>query len=144
MKEKILYSNYDKNTGISKTIISNKYGVFTGISKLSKEDSDFASSYAGCRYSLYKAKIKSYKCQLKEIKFQLKTLRDFSIFMSQSKEYNKNSHEAKKLRQYIYLKNKEKNKIEEEIRKIESQLKHSIKERENTIKKIREKKVKRE
>ena len=43
MKEKLIYSNYNKDIGLSTVIINTKYGKFYGQSQLKEEDKKEAS-----------------------------------------------------------------------------------------------------
>ena len=49
MKTKLIYSNFDQETGESVVAIENKYGVFYGFSDLHPEEEN-VSSFVGCRY----------------------------------------------------------------------------------------------
>lgn len=61
MKYKILYADYNKETKVSTVTIQNKYGIFTGTSKLWVEDEDYESRFTGCRIAELKALRKSFK-----------------------------------------------------------------------------------
>lgn len=76
-RTKIIYSNFDKDTGISIVKIQTPLGVFTGKSTLREEDKPYISSIAGCRYAEIKAHIKAVDAQIKELKIALNTLKTF-------------------------------------------------------------------
>ena len=57
MKSKIIYANYNPETGKSIVKIQNQYGIFTGVSQLQEEDRPYESSFAGCEYAEMKANI---------------------------------------------------------------------------------------
>lgn len=74
MKTKILYSNYNTNTGVSTVTIQTKYGIFTGTAKIHPYDKDYSSSFFGCELAELRAGIKSLKAKLKKINYQLEAI----------------------------------------------------------------------
>ena len=102
MKTKLVYANYDKETGISNVIIRNKYGTFSAKSTLNEADRYIESSFAGCTYAESKAIIKSLKAGCRELQTQIKTLRDFEKILKGLKDYNHHSLECRRLRRRIY------------------------------------------
>ena len=68
MKTKMIYSNYNPDTGESIVKIRNKYGIFTGVSRLQEEDRPYESSFAGCEYAEMKANISYMKFRKKNFK----------------------------------------------------------------------------
>ena len=51
MKNKILESNYDKDTGVSTVTIESKWGTFTRSVRVQDEDKDIANKWDGCRFA---------------------------------------------------------------------------------------------
>ena len=99
MKTKILYSNFDDNTGISKVAITNKYGTFYGYSTL--QDGDRPSMITGPHCAEKKAYIKYYKERIKLLNYQIKALNDCLTAIEQTKDCNINSREARKIKKFI-------------------------------------------
>jgi len=60
-KTKLVYSNYDPETGISIARIQTPHGTFKGKARVHPREADIASSYAGCKYAEIRAYIKYYK-----------------------------------------------------------------------------------
>ena len=60
-KTKLVYSNYDPETGISIARIQTPHGTFKGKARVHPKEADIASSYAGCKYAEIRAYIKYYK-----------------------------------------------------------------------------------
>lgn len=102
MKTKLIYSNYDKETGLSVATIRTKHGEFTGYSKLHEEDYPIESSFAGCRYAEIKALCKSKKAEVKEMTAQIKILEDLEKEIKNIKKYNPYCMESRRLRRKIY------------------------------------------
>lgn len=130
---KILYSNFNKDTGISTTIIRNKYGTFKGRSKLHDSDKEYASNYAGCRFAEMKANIKCLKKQKADKQLRLTELNHFKKILEDIKGYNPESLEARKLRKRIYILNKEIQQLDDTINKAAAALKQEIQERDKAL-----------
>lgn len=130
---KILYSNFNKDTGISTTIIRNKYGTFKGRSKLHDSDKEYASNYAGCRFAEMKANIKCLKKQKADKQLRLTELKHFKKILEDIKGYNPESLEARKLRKRIYILNKEIQQLDDTINKAAAALKQEIQERDKAL-----------
>lgn len=108
MNNKLIYSNYDSETGKSIVIIRNKYGTFKGKVYIDQEDKKYESKFFGCRLAEIKAVIKCYKYQKNNIKEQLKSLQQLDLDFQKMKEYNNKSFEARRLKRRIFeLKQKE-------------------------------------
>lgn len=58
---KLVYSNYDEETGISTVRIQTPEGTFKGKARLHPKDKNVASRYVGCKYAEMRAWIKYYK-----------------------------------------------------------------------------------
>ena len=108
MKNKLLYSNYDKTTGMSTVIVKNKYGVFKEEAFLHPEDKEYESSYFGCQIAEARCMIKTRKAQIENLNLQIKALKNFENVLKNSKHYTPDSFECRKLRKQIYALNKQK------------------------------------
>lgn len=139
MKTDLIFSEFDKETGISTAVIQTSLGIFEGTSQLWEEDVDIASSFAGCTYAELKAVRKAFKAEVKKINFQIKTLTDFQKVLKNLKEYNPSSIENKRLRKEIYLYEKKKKEILEVIEDITKAMLKGMEERPEKIRKIRNK-----
>ena len=139
MKTDLIFSEFDKETGISTAVIQTPLGVFEGTSQLWEEDIDIASSFAGCTYAELKAVRKALKADVKKINFQIKTLADFRKVLMNLKEYNPSSIENKRLRKEIYLYEKKKKYILETIEEVTTAMLKGMEERPEKIRKIRNK-----
>lgn len=136
MKTKLISANYDKNTGISIVKIQNKYGVFTGFSKLHKEDKKYESNFAGCACAEMKAKISYMKKRIEILKYQIKALEDFYKNISDSKHFKSDSYEARKIRRRIWELKEEKRKWINNKRSCQDSLLNMIEERDKVVKKL--------
>lgn len=58
---KLIYSNYDPDTGISIARIQTPHGTFKGKARVHPNEINIASHYAGCKYAEIRAYIKYYK-----------------------------------------------------------------------------------
>lgn len=76
MKNKVIKESYDKETGICKITIQNKYGHFTGEAKCCPEDMDQFSTFTGSRYAEIRAAANFMKYKAKEEKIKLKTIQN--------------------------------------------------------------------
>lgn len=139
---KLLYSNFNKDTGISTVIIRNKYGTFKGKSKLHESDKDYASNYAGCRFAEMKAEIKCLKKQKADKRLRLTELKYFKKMLEDTKGYNSESLEARKLRKRIYILNKEIQQLDDTINKAAAALKQEIQERDKALEFLKQYKTK--
>ena len=81
MKTKLIYSNFDQETGQSVAMIENKYGIFSGVSELHPEEEN-VYTFVGCRYAEIRAYMEYYRHRRDLIDEQLKGLIDFqNIFL---------------------------------------------------------------
>lgn len=109
-----------------------------GKSRLHKDDIDYASSYAGCRFAEQKAIMKSYKRKVQDLKIRLKELTYFQTMLEQTKGYNHKSIEARKLRKRIFLLKEEIKNEEHNIEVYQENFQKEIKQRDASIKFLRE------
>lgn len=136
MKEKLIYSNYNKDAGLSTVIIATKYGKFYGQSELKEEDKKEASRYFGCECALIKARIKCQKERLKNIEIQIKALKDCYSNISQAKAFNESSYEARAMRKQIYILENRKRSILVAIDLLKNNFFNRIGERDDLLKKV--------
>ena len=61
MKGKILFAEYNEETGISTVCKQTKYGTFTKTVKVAEEDRDIANKYDGCYFAEMKCDLAAYK-----------------------------------------------------------------------------------
>lgn len=144
MKYKLKYSNFNKENGLSSIIISTNLGNFEGKCQLHEEDKDIQSEFFGCNIAEARAIIKYLKEKIKLLKSNIKTIKVIISNLENSKEYNKNSIEARTLRKQYFICNdklkKEKENIENLKQKIYFSINNYRQSRNNFIKKIEEKK----
>ena len=133
MKSKLIYSDYDKPSGISTVVVSNKYGVFEGRAVLHPEDKKYESSFFGCRIAEARCTIATLKEQRQQLKVQIKTLTDFEKNLKGQRQYNPHSFECRKLRKQIYILTLEKGNIEKRIEEIAENIKTVDKNRQKSI-----------
>lgn len=136
MKNNLIYSNYDNETGVSKVIIENKYGIFEDVALLHPDDKIYESNFFGCQIAEARCMIQTRKAQIEEINFKIKTLQTFENVLKNSKHYNPQSFECRKLRKQIYLLNKEKQDLLHTIQKIKENIINSETKRRTMLQKI--------
>lgn len=129
MKNKLVYSNFDPETGISTVTIQNKYGRFTGTAKLDEEDRKHPSKFQGCEYAEMKAVIAFLEERIKIYKLQIKALQDCYQEMMQSSHFNKSSYEATFVKKYAFKYYREITELRQEIAKLQIRMEKTIAER---------------
>lgn len=137
----LIYSNFNKNTGISTAILQDKNGRYVGKAKVCPEDKEYESEFFGCRLAEMRATLEYYKQELKRTKVQLKPLEDlWNYIIYFDKEYSSSNTESrieKQIKARInYYRNYIKS-IKEEKKELEDFIQDSIKMRDKTIKKIK-------
>lgn len=137
MKIKMIYSNFDENTGISEVTIMTDIGEFKGTSKLHEEDRNISSHFAGCRYAEMKAIIKYMKQKIKNIQMQIKGLEDFQSNLATRADYNYNSIENNKARRRIFELKKQIISWNKKIDSLTARMLDMMTQREEIIKTIR-------
>lgn len=133
-------SNYDENTGISKTVILTDLGSFEGIAKLHPEDKEIASRFAGCRYAEERAIIKYAKMKIKVINNQLEVLKKVANEIKNKKYYKENSTGIKILEKNIYVLEDDKEYFKTIVSSITKKLQDEFTARPKMIKEREEKK----
>ena len=130
MKTKILYSNYNTNTGVSTATIQTKYGIFTGTAKIHPNDKDYSSSFFGCELAELRAGIKSLKAKLKKINYQLEAIETCYKISSATETCYKISPATVAILDYKWNLEDLKEEIKNQISIIENTIKLKIKERD--------------
>lgn len=130
---KIIYSEYDKETGISYVKIMTELGEFNGLAKLHPEDEPIASNYAGCRYAEQRAILQYLKAKKKILVSQVKALQNCENAIVSTKGYNEKSIEAKAFRKQKYLLIKKKNNLEKSIESLHNKMLDSIEKRSTLV-----------
>lgn len=133
---KLIYSNFDEDTGISKVKIRTDLGEFEGSSKLHEEDKKIVSHFAGCQYAEMRAIIKYMKTKIKIIKIQIKELEDFQKSLSLRNDYNHYSIENCKMRRRIYMLNKQVKDWQERAQSLNKKMLSMMEKREHLIEEI--------
>jgi len=92
IKWKMLYADYDQDTGISKVWIRTEIGTFSGTAYLHDEDRDIASNFEGCRYAEMRAVIKYVHTKVKTLKVKYSALLDVDNSFKATKPYVENKY----------------------------------------------------
>ena len=137
MKMNLIFSEFNKETGVSVAEIETPLGRFRGRSVLWEEDKDIVSNFAGCNYAELKAIRKALKEEIKHLNFKIKVLTDFKKVLMNLKNYNPDSVENKRLRKEIYLYEKKKKEIQNTIADVTNAMLKGMEERPEKIKKIK-------
>lgn len=100
MKNKIISSSCNPETGTSKVVIQNKYGQFSGFAFCHPDDMDNFSQYAGDRYAEHRASAKFAKFRYKQEKIKLKTIQNLlkDIEYSLTEEEKANNPAIRKIK----------------------------------------------
>ena len=102
MKYKLINSYYNKENGISYSIIQTDKGIFSASSLLREEDKDVESSFLGCELAEKKAQIKYLQTENREFLYAIHILENLEKELKCIKGYNPHSLEARRLRRKIY------------------------------------------
>lgn len=84
-KIKLIYSNFDPDSGISIVRIQTPEGVFKGKARLHPKDRDVASHFAGCKYAEMRAYVKYYTFMAKLKQSAVDELRKLNNQLTQDK-----------------------------------------------------------
>ena len=133
MKTKLIYSDFDQETGESVAIIENKYGTFSGVSILHPEEKN-VSSFVGCRYAEIRAYMEYYRHRRDLIDEQLKGLIDFQNILKGTWNYNDQSTENRRLRKRIHELKEERRSFTRKIELLKQTLKTSMENRDKFVK----------
>lgn len=132
-------SDYDENTGISKTTILTDLGSFDGYAKLHPDDKPYESRFAGCRYAEERAVIKYARMKIKVVEAQLEVLKNISNEL-RNKKYYKENNGTKLLEKNIYLLEDDKQYLKNIVKSLTDRLKNEFIERDKLLKEREEKK----
>jgi len=132
-------SDFNPETGISKTVIMTDLGSFEGFAKLHPDDKAYVSHYAGCRYAEERAVIKYAKMKVKVINAQLEVLKNISNEL-RNKKYYKENNGTKLLEKNIYILEDDKAYLKNVINSLTERLKLEFVERDKLLKEREEKK----
>ena len=124
---KLIYNDFNKQTGQSIVILADKYGRYVGKAKCHPDDKQFISELMGCALAENRAKIKSLNNKLRITKIKLNTV----------KTILKTAQESHLLLQHIKNYKNEISKIEQEIEEINFEIVKRIEIRDNIINKIK-------
>ena len=74
---KLIYSDFNKNTGISTVVLQNREGCYKGIARVHPEDDNDGNAITGCSIAESRAMIKYHKAMIKKNKTKIKALQSF-------------------------------------------------------------------
>ena len=132
MKNKIIYSDFNQDTGESIVIIRNKLGDFHGVADLHPEE-EHVSSFVGCRYAEARAHIACAQYQRDVLDTQIKALKDFENILKGKWDYNEHSMEAKRLRRRIHELKEQRMEMKNKIIAMKAALKKAMDERDEFV-----------
>ena len=129
---------WNAETGIAICIIHTPFGDFGGSATCHTDDKDMMSEKVGCEIAYHRATIKMLTYQRDcQIKPALKALKQLYYSMKHSKQFNKNSYEAKMLWGQIRNWTCDLDTINEMITTIKTMLKDYIEIKEHLYQHIR-------
>lgn len=140
MKIRMIYSNFDEETGISTVTINTDYGQFTATSKLHEEDRQISSHFAGCKYAEMKAIIMYMRKRIEVINYEITGLENCKKVLEGKKEYNHNSIENRTIRKQIYLLKKSKKMWQERLVSLRDKMLLNMEQRAKIVQDIMNKK----
>lgn len=88
---KMIYSNYDKGTGISTVTLRTQFGDITRTTKLHEDDKEIASTYAGCQYAELKCLSVYMKKMAVAIQYQINGLMNLKDRIECTKAFDKDN-----------------------------------------------------
>lgn len=139
---KLVYSNFNKQTGESVVILQDKNGRYVGKAKLHPSDTEFSSEFAGCRIAEQRAWLDFYKKELKKAKLQLKPLKDlynYIWYFNSPAEYHTYHTEWIEHQLSVRIDNYTKyiEELKDSIKNLEKAIKDSITARDRIIQKCK-------
>ena len=137
-----IYTNYNKETGVSEAILNTDLGLIKGIAKLNPEDEEIKSVYAGCRYAETRATIKYMRRKKKEAQKNKNLFLNLLKELENTKTYNEKYVFVKIIKRKINYFNDLSLKYQEYENSLKNRLEAMIKERPEYIKKMENKKNK--
>lgn len=123
---RLVYSNYNEETGVSCVTLRTPLGEFTGYTKVHPEDIAFASPITGCRFAEIKALIKYRKAKVNVITNEIKGLTDFKNVLTGLTVIDDNDTSLKYLRRQIDIKREERQCLLNSIEQLRANMKESI------------------
>ena len=136
---KLVYSDFNKITGISTVTLSTDLGEFTGTAKLHEDDAESASNYFGCQIAETRALIEYSKRKKQVVRQQYLMLKNLYTNISQTKTFDKNCVSARKMRRKIYELHKEWRTWRKTIEGLEEHIKNSCIAREGMLNRLKNK-----
>lgn len=127
---KLLDANFNPATGGSFAVVENKGEKFLGFAKCHPDDMAEASKFAGCGYAETRAIIKALKEERRKEKEQCEILRKFVKAVTQYKDFDNTSREARAMFRQLNRRIKKVNALTEEINKEMQNLEAAIAQRD--------------
>lgn len=140
MKIKLIYSNFDEQTGISIAKINTDLGIFEGKSKLHEEDRNIVSNFAGCQYAETRAILKYIKRRIQILNYQLKGLENYQKQLMNRKSYEHEDSASRALRKQMYLVKKDRYDWQSRYDSLSAKLYNSMMNRNKIVEKMMDKK----
>ena len=131
---KLVYNNFNKQTGESIVILADKYGRYIGKAKCHPDDKEYISEFMGCNLAEKRAQIKGLKNKLHITKIKINTIK---MILEDIENIDNNQKNIKILLQYIKNYRVEIEKIKEKIKELESEIITRIKIGDYIIKKLK-------
>ena len=122
MKYRLLFAEFNKETGISKAIIQTDLGIFTGQTILHEEDKDIASNFQGCMYAETRAVTNYVKEKCRILNIEIKTLSNLLDNLKQLRCYNADNKEMRFIFNTLNKKQKRYEKLKNQIIMVEENL----------------------
>ena len=136
MKTKMIYSNFDKETGISTVTIRTDLGDITGTSKLHEEDRNIMSEYAGCQYAETRAVLKYMKLRIKNLNLEIKGLENCQKALEQKATYDPQELGCRTLRKQIHILKRERYNWQSKYKSLSDKLYKAMCHRQDILDKI--------
>lgn len=136
MKIKLIFSKYEESTGVSISTIRCKYGEFVGIARLHPGDKAIASSFLGCEIAEKRAIIKAFKARRREVVAMQKAIERVINDIAETKTYERNSPENRRLRKTYYRYQQELFDIDSQIGSLSASIDKKLEQREDVLKRF--------
>ena len=138
---KIVYSEYDRNTGMSCVVIDYKGRYkLQGSARLHPDDYDNASEIIGCQYAEARAIANTLMIKLRNLKAKYKDFQEFVQSCEQYKNFDPESPTAKVMYRQLNRRRIEIEKLEKDIEFYKTMPERSEKKREMFRKRVEERK----
>ena len=127
---KMIYSDFNEDTGVSIVVIQTPNGTFKGKARACPEDKKYLSSYAGCKIAEMRAEIKCLKMQKKILKSKIDVLNQLLCSISfKSRERTSILFKTQKIKTDY-------DSIVNQIKELEKSIKDAISSRDAIINKL--------